>query len=484
MRFTEPQTPFIGAGPSSRYVTVQEGDVRAIKPDGIHLPSLLIGSVIFIIGFVVATWSITTIVTNKQLQLSDDPCPGHWGDTHALGDGSLYCSAENWSYGEDYNIEKIETAENHFRITYDDWTTEYRWESIDHKSGLVVIGEMYEDGYMGCSFYFAENELPEDYGTNALYLGDNSYALLPSWCDRYTSSTDDIEYSSDEPHPFLGVMMYSPMWSGHDLELVFELTTNETMERGYYPSSDMVENAIEEEIIIATLLVFVALYIFLRCDHRRFVLKFDVQGKRMSLRRSMTSTRWGGWSWQNVNYSSASLIRERNSVSLMMKIKGEKRLIAQFYGEQADEYVEPLKALLEIPGRRVTYAHLYDGLPTLDMFDVSNWDSDEDAKHIYEFYLEESGSTNDAKTIEEVYQGAGIQSLSDQVDAQKLLNHVIELLDPEFEAPEIIVNQTRVVEYTSPPQETETDSAPESTSEPPNSVQLDAFWSQDDSDGN
>ena len=204
----------------------------------------------------------------------------------------------------------------------------------------------------------------------------------------------------------------------------------------------------------------------------------------MSLRRSMTSTRWGGWSWMNVNYSSASLIRERNSVSLMMKIKGEKRLIAQFYGEQADEYVEPLKALLEIPGRRVTYAHLYEGLPTLDMFDVSNWDSDEDAKHIYEFYLEELGSTNNHKTIEELYQGAGIQSLSDQVDAQKLLNHVIELLDPEFEAPEIIVNQTRVVEYTSPPQETETDSAPESTSEPPNSVQLDAFWSQDDLDGN
>ena len=44
------------------------------------------------------------------------------------------------------------------------------------------------------------------------------------------------------------------------------------------------------------------------------------------------------------------------------------------------------------------------------MFDVSNWDSDEDAKHIYEFYLEELGSTNDAKTIEELFQGAGIQS--------------------------------------------------------------------------
>ena len=98
------------------------------------------------------------------------------------------------------------------------------------------------------------------------------------------------------------------------------------------------------------------------------------------------------------------------------------------------------------------------------MFDVSNWDSDKDAKHIYEFYLEELGSTNDAKTLEELYQGAGIQSLSDQVDAQKLLNHVIEVLDPEFEAPEIIVNETRVVEYTSPPQETETDSTPESPS--------------------
>ena len=484
MRFTEPETPFIGAGPSSRYVTVQEGEVRAIKPDGIHLPSLLIGSVIFIIGLVVATWSITTIVTNKQLQLSDDPCPGHWGDTHLLGDGSIYCSAENWSYGEDDNIEQIETAENHFRITYDDWTTEYRWESIDHKAGLVVIGEMYDDGYMSCHFFFAENELPEEYGTNDLYLGDNSYTLLPSWCDRYTSGTDDIKYSSDEPHPFLGVMMYSPMWSGHDLDLVFEMTTNQTMERGYYPSSDMVENAIEEEIIIATLLLFVALYIFLRCDHRRFVLKFDIQGKHMSLRRSMTSTRWGGWSWQNVNYSSASLIRERNSVSLMMKIKGETRLITQFYGEQADEYVEPLRDLFDIPERRVRHANAYEGLPTLDMFNVSNWDSDEDAKHIYEFYLEKLGSTNDAKTLEELYQGAGIQSLSGQVDAQKLLNHVIEILGPGFKAPEIVVNQTRVVEYESPIEDGEISTPPPSVSTPSDSMQLDAFWTQNDPEDN
>ena len=45
-----------------------------------------------------------------------------------------------------------------------------------------------------------------------------------------------------------------------------------------------------------------------------------------------------------------------------------------------------------------------------------------------------------------------------------MLNHVIELLDPEFETPEIIVNQT--LKSTPPPQETETDFAPESTSEP------------------
>ena len=179
MRFSEPHSPFVSAGNYSRYTTVNEGDVRALKPDGIFIPVLLAGSVICIIGLVLASWSISMIVSNKQMQMSDDPCPGDWGDALELGDGTVYCSAENWAYLDVYKIEQIDVAENHFRITYDDRTTEYRWESIDHKAGLVVIGEIYDDGSMGCNFFFAENELPEGYGTNELYLGGNSDTLLP-----------------------------------------------------------------------------------------------------------------------------------------------------------------------------------------------------------------------------------------------------------------------------------------------------------------
>ena len=483
MRFTEPETPYINAGNSSRYVTVNDGTERAIKSEGIYIPALLTGSIVGVIVLSILSFSISTIIINKRLQMSDDPCPGEWGDIVELGDGSMFCTAENWNYREDNSISQIETTENRFKITYEEWTSEYRWESLDHKPGLVVIGELYDDGYTYCRFYFAENELPDDFGMNNLFLGENSYYLEPSWCNDYSTGSEGVSYGSDVPHPFLGVKLYDPMQLDYNDELRFEVTTNASTESGTYMSLDFVQYVIEEEIIIGIVLLFVSFIVMLKIDQRRFVLKFDVEGKRMSLRRSMTSTRWGGWSWQYVNYSSASLVRERNSVCLMMKIKGEKRLIAQFYGEQANDYVEPLRDLLEIPERRVTYVHAYESLPTLDMFDVSSWDSDEDAKHIYDFYLEELGSTNDAKTIEELYQGAGIQSLSDQVDAQKLLNYVIELLDPEFEAPEIIVNQTRIVEYTSPLQETEAGSTPESTSEPPNSVQLNAFWAQDDSDG-
>ena len=484
MRFSEPHSPFVSAGNYSRYTTVNEGDVRALKPDGIFIPVLLAGSVICIIGLILASWSISTIVSNKQMQMSDDPCPGDWGDALELGDGSVYCSAEDWSPREEYKIEQIETADNHFRITYDDWTTEYRWESIDHKAGLVVLGEILDDGYVACNFYFVGNELPEEFGTNDLYLGENSYTLFPSWCDRYTSNSDDIDYSSNEAHPFLGVRMYSPMWSGYDSELVFDVTTNETMERGYYPSSEMVETAIEEQILFGVILTFVALYILLRADHRRYVLKFDFEGRRMSMRRSMNSTRYGGWSWENVNFSSATLIQEPNAVVLRMKIAGEERLIASFIGESAGDYIESLKALLNISNENVMDAERYDGMPTLDMFDVSHWDSDNDARHIYEYYLAKIGSASHAKTLDELYQGAGIESLADRVDAQKLLNHVIEELDPEFEAPEIIVNETRVVEYESPTETGEIATAPPSVSTPSDSMQLDAFWTQDDSEGN
>ena len=484
MRFSEPHSPFVSAGNYSRYTTVHEGDVRALKPDGIFIHVLLAGSVICIIGLVLASWSISTIVSNKQMQMSDDPCPREWGDAIELGDGSVYCSAENLGPGDDYKIEKIEVADNHFRIIYDDRATEYRWESVDHKTGLVVVGEIYDDDYLSCHFYFVENELPEDFGTNDLYLGENSYTLLPSWCDRYTSNPDNIDYSSDEAHPFLGVKMYSPMWSGYDSELVYEVTTNETMERGYYPSSEMVETAIEEQIIFGVILTFVALYALLRADRRRFVLKFDFEGRRMSMRRSMNSTRFGGWSWKNVNFLSATLIQEPNFLSLRMKIAGEERLIASFIGESAGEYIEPLKALLNIPDENIMDADRYNGIPTLEMFDVSNWDSDNDARHIYEYYLAKIGSASHAKTLDELYQGAGIESLADRVDAQKLLNQVIEELDPEFEAPEIIVNETRVVEYESPTETGEIATPPPSVSTPSDSMQLDAFWTQDDSEGN
>ena len=482
MRFSEPHSPFVSAGNYSRYTTVDEGDVRAIKPDGIFIPVLLAGSVICIIGLVLASWSISMIVSNKQMQMSDDPCPREWGDALGLGDGSVYCSAENWAYLDVYKIDQIEVAENHFRITYDDRTTEYRWESIDHKAGLVVIGEIYDDGSMGCNFFFAENELPEGYGTNDLYLGGNSDTLLPSWC--YTSSNDNIEYSSDEQHPFLGVMMFRPMWDGFASELVFDITTNKTMEQGYYPSSEMVETAIEEQIILGVILTFVALYILLRADHRRFVLKFDFEGRRMSMRRSMSSTRFGGWSWKNVNFSSATLIQEPNAVALRMKISGEQRLIASFNGESAGDYIEPLKALFNISDENVVDADRFEGMPTLDMFDVSSWDSDNDARHIYNFYIENTGPAKHAKTLDELYQGAGIESISDRVDAQKLLNHVIEELDPEFEAPETIVNETRVVEYESPTDTGEIATPSPSVSTPSDSMQLDAFWTQDDSEGN
>ena len=57
MRFSEPHSPFVSAGNYSRYTTVNEGDVGALKPDGIFIPVLLAGSVICIIGLILASWS-------------------------------------------------------------------------------------------------------------------------------------------------------------------------------------------------------------------------------------------------------------------------------------------------------------------------------------------------------------------------------------------------------------------------------------------
>jgi len=357
------------------------------------------------------------------MQMSDDPCPGEWGESLELGDGSIYCSAENWNYRDNFAIEQIETAENHFKITYDGWTSEHRWEYSDHKPGLVIIGDMYDDGYYYCNFYFAENELPDNFGVNDLSLGDESYYLYPSWCDSYSADSEGIDYSLDEPHPFLGVKMYNSMYYGYSEDLIFEITTNSSMDRINYISSEFVQIVIEEEIIIGTLLIFVALFIMLKIDRRRPVLKFDIQGKRMSMRRSMTSTRWGGWSWKNINYSSATLVVERDCLALKLNINGVQRLVARFDGEGADDCLEPLKELLEIADKRIIQSDRRNQFPP---------------------------------TVSETAQ-----------------------LDPDFETPEAVVNETRIVEY----QEGVT-AKEESVHEPTESVQLDAFWTSKDSEDN
>lgn len=479
MRFTEPGMPYISASDSSNYVAYDDGNVRGINSEGIYIPSFLMGFIVCTFALIILAYSVSTIVINKQMQMSDDPCPGDFGDTVELGNGLVYCTAEDWNYYHEKNqISQIETAENRFKITYEDKTTEYRWESIDDKTGLVVIGEMYEDGYMSCRFYFAENELPDDFGTSDLYLGENTYYLGPSWCNDFSSASEDVIYSSDVPYPFLGVKMYEPMqqWNYND-ELWFEVTTNSSTEYYVHLSSEYVEYIIAEEIIIGFVLLFVSFIVMLKIDQRRFVLKFDVEGKSMSFRRSMTATRWGGWSWSDVDYSSAELKKLPDSVRLWMMIEGEKRFIAEFHGQSAQGYIGPLKQLLNIPETRITTS-ISSSLPRLEMFDVLSWDSDRDAEPIYEFYLQELGSSEGAKTLDELYEGAGIASLSNYHDAQKLLNHVIELLDPDFTAPQVVANQTQIVEYQGIP------SKKEPTDVPSESTQLDAFWTTEDSDGN
>ena len=100
MRISEPGTPYITAGDSSKYLAVNDGSVRALKSEGVYIPALLTGSIVGIIALSILSFSISTIVINKRLQMSEDPCPGEWGDIVELGDGTMYCTAENWNYYE------------------------------------------------------------------------------------------------------------------------------------------------------------------------------------------------------------------------------------------------------------------------------------------------------------------------------------------------------------------------------------------------
>ena len=289
---------------------------------------------------------------------------------------------------------------------------------------------------------------------------------------------------SDEIHPFLNEKLYVPIYDEYSEELSIVQTTNTSSERNSYLSSDFVEVIILEEIILGVILFVVSTVILLKADHRRPILKFDVQNNRLLMRRSLTSTRWGGWSWNNVDYTTSRLVKERYSVSLFIRISGDDRFIARFGGDDGGiSYLEPLKSLLEIEDNRVATSQSYHGYPTLELFDVMSWDSDNDGLLIYEWYLDQLDDRGAAVTRDEFYQGAGIASLSNYNDAQRLLNHAIELIESYDEVTTLVSNETQVVEYIHKTKVEEIESSSEEqTNQKPD--QLGAFWTQSDSEGN
>ena len=482
MRFTEPHTPFIDTSDHSTYVAVEEHDVRALKADGIYIPSLLAGSAIGLIGLILFSVSMVMMVTNISMQSSEEPCPGVYGeDTLEFGDGEIYCKADDWGFNYNEQIKSIETADDHYKLTFDSYEEVYRWESLRFDTSLVVIGVVVDDWYQ-CEIYITERSLPLNFTSNDLYA--RSYHQYPDWCSYESSDSQEIEYVSDKTHPFLNEKLYVPLYDGYSEELSIVQTTNTSSERNSYLSSDFVEVIILEEIILGVILFVVSTVILLKADHRRPILKFDVQNNRLLMRRSLTSTRWGGWSWNNVDYTTSRLVKERYSVSLFIRISGDDRFIARFGGDDGGiSYLEPLKSLLEIEDNRVATSHSYHGYPTLELFDVMSWDSDNDGLLIYEWYLDQLDDRGAAVTRDEFYQGAGIASLSNYSDAQRLLNHAIELFESYDEGATLVSSETQVVEYIDKTKIEEIESSfKEQTNQKPD--QLGAFWTQSDSEGN
>lgn len=482
MRFTEPHTPFIDTSDHSTYVAVEEHDVRALKADGIYIPSLLAGSAIGLIGLILFSVSMVMMVTNISMQSSEEPCPGVYGeDTLEFGDGEIYCKADDWGFNYNEQIKSIETADDHYKLTFDSYEEVYRWESLRFDTSLVVIGVVVDDWYQ-CEIYITERSLPLNFTSIDLYA--RSYHQYPDWCSYESSDSQEIEYVSDKTHPFLNEKLYVPLYDGYSEELSIVQTTNTSSERNSYLSSDFVEVIILEEIILGVILFVVSTVILLKADHRRPILKFDVQNNRLLMRRSLTSTRWGGWSWNNVDYTTSRLVKERYSVSLFIRISGDDRFIARFGGDDGGiSYLEPLKSLLEIEDNRVATSHSYHGYPTLELFDVMSWDSDNDGLLIYEWYLDQLDDRGAAVTRDEFYQGAGIASLSNYSDAQRLLNHAIELFESYDEGATLVSSETQVVEYIDKTKIEEIESSfKEQTNQKPD--QLGAFWTQSDSEGN
>jgi len=463
IRFREPSGPLLWIKNSKHLELSKEGEILHIKDTNFSLgvflfslPFLLVGLGIIGMAFFFSGSMLYDLTAN------DSVCDTSYSTEVELGN-SMYCEDQYSSYS--VGLESVEIADQHFKYIgvndYGDHVQEFRWSEYN---GILALGLLSDDGDGGqiydCHLYKKASSLDANWSIDDLIV-HNYWDAMPNWCYNDATSTDDLNYSQAASPLFDGERLYELTDDNYG-ELYFKTYSNIDVENRMLmlPYAPMMWY-----IPLITLLfglVFGGMFASAG-DPRKLHVRLDTAARTVHTGKAWAITRLGGWTWNEVDFSSIVLKQYKKSVdhvsgggedgptqhwttshkgievSLVCEGKPISILFLE-HGEQFSMYDSALKnfcnslgvempEMLKFIKPSVLSTKTYTGIELKD-FSVSVWDSNNDAKHLVGWYNDTSKSNN--LELREALKGAGIKRLRSNQDAQKLLDSLVKLLEEEL----------------------------------------------------
>jgi len=392
-----------------------------------------------------------------------------------IGDNPLYCK---WiGFPDSSELVSLEVSEDQHireetRFEDDVWVETYRWEDVDES---IVYGFI-EDGTYFCERLIPEFSLEEDWKVEDLY-GSFTY---PEWCGTEVADEESRTYE-EGAHPYDDVWMYHASDIGamttflHMHKVEENAWSYQEFESRASVAADLAYDAWHEqtgaplELVCCSLPI--GLIFLFAADRRRTVFVIDRSSQRITRKRagSLPSfpTTWSGVDFNSVQLLRSVRIQEHRSgggdegpvhrwttqhpgVNVMLTMEGHTQTLFFFEDDNDltvhEGVLKDLMGAMGVDSDSLNIVELDRGAwdrPTLHYFtEVQSWDSDGDAKHILEWYYRQQsvdvvfdrGESVDEVYRRPIYEGAGLTTVANREDAERLLAHVIALRDKEREA--------------------------------------------------
>lgn len=468
IRFRPPSTPLLWFDGNEDFSLEKDGEVLQIKNTSrsignalFHLPFFLVGFAVIIGSLLFSTYGVFVSVLN------DSTCDPVFEQEVQLGlSDIIYCESKDSEWDDGSSIKSVEVADQHFKyaITYDrdePVIEEFRWSE---DNGILTIGQVdyYEEEdltYYSCALYKKESTLSPNWTIQELIVPDYWYAM-PGWCEGGTRSSENLTYASAEGPLFEGEYLYD-LHEGDYGALSMIRYTPASLEYRYV---QVPYTAGAIEIILPAIFGVIFGSVFLSVgDARKMNLRLNPSAQTIIVRKTFRGTRLSGWTWQNIDFNSMKLVRyqkiEHHSSGggedgpaqhwktyhkgiEVSFANGKKPLDVLFleHGNNFNIFDSTLENLCDSLGVNMPDIEEKLTLPTppgdnyssvkLQDFDVVEWDSEDEALLLLEWYQGIS-SKGAILTVMDAMDAAEIQTLDSRKDAQKLLDYFVSLLDEE-----------------------------------------------------